>query len=588
VSVEIEDFGLCPRYSALAVNNIEVTSAPLWLQARLESVGLNSINSIVDLTNYVLAELPQPMHAFDADKLKGGVIYVRLAREGEKLVALNGETYQLHPADLVIADAAGPIALAGVIGGADSAISTSTTRVIFESANFKASSVRLTSARHKLRTDASMRFEKAIDPENTVRGIARLLALLGEISPQAQITGGVCDVRSLRPLPEAIDLPVVFVGRKLGKEVSQDEIVGILTSLGFGVTASSDGADLRVTVPSWRATKDISLRDDLVEEIGRIIGYAEIVPKPPLVASTVPPANALRSYLRQLRSRIAAQGFTEVANYSFVSEADVAPLSMEIDRHIAVRNPIAAELSHLRTSLLPGLFKNILTNVRHFHEFRFFELGNEIHPASSSERGALPEEIPHLAAALYSQHGSEDDFFELKRVTECLWPGVRLEAGSPRPYEHPVRNAEAHWRGVLIGRLFELHPSLLQKEGIAGRAVILDVDLSTAHKVAAQQLVAYRSLRKYPTSGFDLSIIAALRQPVAHIEDQLRALGGEKVARIEFVGQYAGPQLPEGQKSVSYHIEAGALDHTLTAEEASEVRTALIAGMRAHGYELRV
>ncbi|MBV8865095.1 MAG: hypothetical protein JO210_06805, partial [Acidobacteriaceae bacterium] len=193
--IEITDYSLCPRYSALVFENVKVEGSPLWMQARLDSIGLNGINSIVDVTNYVLAELPQPMHAFDADKLAGNIIFVRRARTGERLSALNGEAYELADADLVIADAAGPIALAGVIGGADTAISENTTRIVFESANFQAASVRLTSARHRVRTEASMRFEKAIDPENTVRGLARAIDLLREVSPNARPAGGVIDRR---------------------------------------------------------------------------------------------------------------------------------------------------------------------------------------------------------------------------------------------------------------------------------------------------------------------------------------------------------------------------------------------------------
>ena len=193
IDIQIVNPVLCPRYSALVLENVRIGTSPLWLQARLESIGLNPINNIVDVTNYVLAELPQPMHAFDADQLMGGQILVRTAIPGERLPALNGESYELNPSDLVIADASGPIALAGVIGGSASAISENTTRIVLESANFLASSVRLTSSRHKLRTDASIRFEKSLDPENTVRGLARALELLKQVSPGIRVVGGVAD-----------------------------------------------------------------------------------------------------------------------------------------------------------------------------------------------------------------------------------------------------------------------------------------------------------------------------------------------------------------------------------------------------------
>ena len=275
---------------------------------------------------------------------------------------------------------------------------------------------------------------------------------------------------------------------------------GILGALGFGVSESASGA-LTVDVPSWRATKDIALKDDLVEEIGRMVGYGSITPAPPMVASTVPPANPLRLYLRPLRAQLVAQGFSEAHNYSFVTEAAVKRFGFDLDSHIAVENPIASELTHMRRSLLPGMFQSVLNNVRYQRDFRLFEIGNEIHPQPAP---ALPNEIPHLTAVLYNAVGEAQDYFELKRVAECVFAGVRLSAAvEPRAYEHPARAAEMHWRGQVIGRLFELHPALFQADGIEGRAFIFDVDLTLALGLTGRA-TRYTPLRKYPTSGFDL------------------------------------------------------------------------------------
>jgi phenylalanyl-tRNA synthetase beta chain len=585
IKVHVADAKLCPRYSMQVVENAHVAPSPLWLQARLESVGLNAISNLVDVTNYVLAELPQPMHAFDADKIVGDTIYVRLAKAGEKLAALNGETYELTDADLVIADASGPVALAGVIGGAGSAISASTTRIILESANFQASSIRLSSMRHKLRTDASMRFEKSLDPENTVRGLARALELLQEIAPGMKAVGGVADVYAPAPALADITLPLSFVTRKLGKNLSLAEVSGILGALGFGATESSVDV-LTVTVPSWRATKDISLRDDLVEEVGRIVGYDSITPTPPRVASTVPPANPMRLYIRQLRQQMTAQGFTETHNYSFVTEASAKRFGLDLAEHIAVRNPIASELTHLRRSLLPGLFENVLTNARFYEDFRLFEIGSEIHPQAAP---ALPQEIPHLAAVLYDAHGSELEFFECKRAAECVFPGMRLAASDEvgAAYEHPGRRAKIIWRNDVIGRIFELHPALLLAEGLEGRAFLLDVDLTRAQALAETRDIVYRPLRKYPTSGFDLSLITELRTPVDLLQDQLTELAGQDLAMIEFVRQYDGPPLHAGQKSVTFNLKVGSLQHTLTADEVTAIRNRIISGAQALGYEIR-
>jgi phenylalanyl-tRNA synthetase beta chain len=583
IRVNVADHSLCPRYAALCYDHVTVAASPGWLQFRLESLGLNPINNIVDITNLVLAELPQPTHAFDADTLSGDTIFVRLARKGESIKALNGETYSLSTADLVIADASGPIAIAGVIGGMDTAISLSTRRIVFESANFNAARVRLTSARLKLRTDASMRFEKSLDPENPIRGLARAAALMRQLDPGASPQGGVTDVRGTWPTVTPIETSVDFIVRKLGAPVTQSRIEQILTSLGFGVVSSPDGA-LSVQVPSWRATKDVSIPDDLVEEVGRIVGYDEIVPVAPLAACVPPPQLPMRAHLRRVRNQMAAQGFTEVYNYSFVNAAIAARFGFDVADHIAVKAPVAADLTHLRRSLLPEVFGNIVSNTRHYREFRLFEIGREIHPQPGP---GLPLEITHLVGALYSALGDERDFYEMKRVAECVFPGAALRPAGAKAYEHPARAAILVWRGAAVGRLFELNPALLLEEGIEGRAILFDVDLDCTLPLASTAF-QYSPIRKYPTSGFDLSVVADLHLHVATIESDLTAIGGESLARLEFVRQYAGPPLAEGQKSVSYHLEVGALDHTLTSDEVSATRNRIIDGMRARGYDLRV
>lgn len=287
VKVEIEDHALCPRYSALVFENVTVQPSPLWLQARLIAAGLNPKNNIVDLTNYLLAEFAQPTHAFDREKLSGDTIHVRRAFREEQIVALNDETYDLTPANLVIADKSGPVAIAGVIGGRDSAISDSTTSIVLESACFNASSVRKTSASLKLRTDASIRFEKSQDPHNTVRALARALELLPVISPGIRLVGGLADAGRELTAPAPVSLDLDWLARKLGRVIEATEVRRILESLQFGVSDAGPGK-FSVSIPSWRATKDIAMPEDLVEEVGRMIGYESIEPAAPLVSCAPP------------------------------------------------------------------------------------------------------------------------------------------------------------------------------------------------------------------------------------------------------------------------------------------------------------
>jgi phenylalanyl-tRNA synthetase beta chain len=571
VKIEIDNLNLCPRYSALVFENVTVQPSPLWLQARLTAVGLNPINNIVDLTNYIMAELAQPMHAFDRAKLNGDTIWARPARATERIVALNDEEYDLAPSNLVIADAAGAIAIAGVIGGRDSAISAATTSIVLESANFNAASVRKTSAALKLRTDASMRFEKAQDPHNTVRALARAIDLLPLISPGIRLVGGLADRLAQLHHPDRVPLDLDWVARKLGRVLEADEVKRILESLQFGVAENGYGKFL-VTVPPWRATRDVATPEDLVEEVGRMIGYDSIEPKPPLVScapSFDPPE---REFLRGVKRMMAARGYTEVSNYSFISEEEARRFGFAIEDHVRVLNPIAAGQELLRTSLLPGIHRNIVENAKHFDEFRLFEVGHEIH---SSE--GKPDERQHLMAALFATSG----MLELKRVAECLAPGLHVREASPKSWEHPARCAELWMNGREFGRLGELHPTLVEN----GRAAVLDIDLDLLQQLTPMS-AGYTPVRRFPTSAFDLSIVADARELAGNLELEVRRFAGEVAEQVEYVREYQGDPLPEGKKSVSFRIVAGAPDHTLTADEITDLRNRIISGLNSLGYSI--
>ncbi len=579
IGIQVEDFNLCPRYSALVFENVSIRPSPYWLQARLTAIGLNPINNIVDMTNFVMAELAQPMHAFDADLLSGRTIFIRPARAGEAFRALNDEDYLLDSSNLVIADAAGPIALGGVIGGARSAIGAKTTRVVLEGANFQASSIRKTSSAIKLRTDASIRFEKAQDPANTVRGLARAVELLREISPGIRIAGGLGDLKKEMPAPAPIALRHDWLERKLGRAISPAEVRRILESLEFRID-EPQARVYSVSVPSWRATKDVSIPDDLVEEVGRMVGYDSITPVAPLVPAAVPPANPTRKFQHEVRAVFVDEGFTEVYNYSFLGEESVRAFGLDPAAHVRVANPIASDQALLRASLLPGIWKNVIDNAKHRESFRLFEIGLEIHQTASG----LPEEIPHLVAALYERHGKgAAGLYEIRRAAECLMPGAETKPAGPRRFEHPARSGELVWRGQTVGRIFEFHPSLVE----SGRAAILDLDLRLVEPLHAQQ-AKYTPIRRYPSSAFDLSVVCPLREHAGNLQTAIADLSGPLLESIQFVRQYSGPPLEEGRKSVSFRVTLGSAERTLSNDEVREVYNRVIEGMRARGYELRV
>jgi phenylalanyl-tRNA synthetase beta chain len=466
------------------------------------------------------------------------------------------------------------VGIAGIIGGNDTAIRPGTRRIVLEAANFPAANVRKSSARLKLRTDASMRFEKGQDPENTVRALARAVELLKQISPGPQAAQPI-DVYARRlPIPK-ITLDIDWAERKLGRKLSTEEVIHIFRSLVFGVE-QVDARKLVLTVPSWRATKDISIPEDLVEEIGRMVGYASITPQAPAVLAEPVPRNLQHEQHRAIREALKGQGFSEVSNYSFISEAEAAMFGYSTDKLLQVANPIVAEQKYLRPNLLPGTRRNLIDNSRFFGEFRLFEIGREYHKSKDGK----PQERTHLMAAIFTRDTSGANVLEMKRVAQYVAPEFKIvpEKGDGRSM-HPERAARIEVAGQNVGHLYELHPALLER----GRAAILDLDLDALQSLPMAPK-KYQPLRRFPTSSFDLSIVAGERELVAELESRLRRLAGDDLVWLQFLLIFP---LPGGKKSVSFRLTVGAEDRTLTAEEVTRIRELVVQGIKAAGYELR-
>jgi phenylalanyl-tRNA synthetase beta chain len=401
------------------------------------------------------------------------------------------------------------------------------------------------------------------------------LALLKEVSPGIRVVGGLTD--SYQPLAKVppIHLPLEWLDKKLGVHVEASRVRGILEALGFAVDP-----DFNVTVPSWRATKDVSCKEDLAEEVGRMIGYGEITPVAPKVASNVPPATPERDFQHRLRDLMTDLGFTEAYNYSFLSEEAVKEFGWDPAAHLRVLNPIASDQSLMRTSLLPGILSNLRENRKHSEAFQLFEIGREIHKRDEG----LPEETPRLVAAIFSKDDDgADALFELKRVAECLLAGVLVRPAAALMHEHPARAAAVLFRDSLVGRLFEFHPNMLE----GGRGAVLDLDIA-ALQGFAQHNIQYKPIRRYPATAFDLSVLVTERHLVGEIEAALTEIGGASLLSIEFLRLYSGPPLAEGQKSVSFRLTSGAPDRTLSTDDVTAIRAGIIEGMQARGYELRV
>jgi phenylalanyl-tRNA synthetase beta chain len=412
-----------------------------------------------------------------------------------------------------------------------------------------------------------------------VRALGRALELLPLLSPGIRLVGGLADVSAELKAPPEVLLDLEWLARKLGRTLEGAEVRRILESLEFGCR-DVDAKTFAVQVPSWRATKDIAMPDDLVEEVGRMIGYDSIPPVPPLVPCAPSYDPPEREFLRIVRRAMVAQGFTEVSNYSFISEEEARRFGFAVEEHIRVLNPIAAGQELMRTSLLPGIHRNILENAKYFEEFRLFEIGHEIHKNAAGK----PGERQHLVAAIYSKDGDgRAGLLELKRTAECLAPKLHVRpAASARSWEHPTRCAELWLKGREIGRISELHPALIE----AGRAAVLDLNLALLQELAPEP-AKYRAVRRFPTSAFDLSIVAGERELAGTLELEIRRFAGELTEAVEYVREYRGAPLPARMKSVSFRVVVGG-EKTLSSDEIGAIRNGIIAGMQGLGYELRV
>jgi phenylalanyl-tRNA synthetase beta chain len=422
-----------------------------------------------------------------------------------------------------------------------------------------------------------MRFEKSQDPANTIRGLARAVELLREVSPGIRIVGGLADAATPPRPPVTIELPLEWLRRKLGRNLEPSEVRRILEALQFGVSENGF-ATLSVTVPSWRSTKDISIKDDLVEEVGRMVGYSSITPTSPLLPTSVPPKNELRLCLHSLRRLVADQGFHEVYNYSFISDETARQFGFDETALVRVLNPIASDQALLRPTLVPGIWKNIVENSRFSDEFRLFEIGHEVH----KRREAPPDEKNHIAAAVYRKEANDEGLFELKRLAECIVPDVRFRQAPAAGYEHPARSAEAVLRGEVVGRLFEFHPNFVK-----GRGSVLDLEIDALMRLGRHEQ-RYNPARRFPSSAFDLSIVVERKVPAGTVEDAVRAFSDPRVEQVEFVRQYTGDPLPLSQKSVTFRITVAAPDRTLSSDEITAVRQGLIETLRGMGFDLRV
>ncbi|MCB8933789.1 MAG: phenylalanine--tRNA ligase subunit beta [Chthonomonadaceae bacterium] len=584
----------CTRYACRLFRNGRNGEAPDWIRDRLRRAGQRPISLLVDLTNYVMLELGQPVHAFDFDTLRGGRIVVREARAGETLTTLNGEEHELRPGQMMICDEERPVAAAGIMGGLETEVSNRTKTVLLESAHFECTSVRRTRKQLGLSTEASYRFERSVDPEGVPAALNRFAELLEGADAGWEIVPGIVEVFPAPPPPRTLDLRMSRVERLLGMPVGARVAKQALEALGFAI--EGDGEPFAVRVPSWRF--DVVREDDLVEEVGRVYGYDKI-PEQPLQGTTVQGGVfGFERYVDRVRAALLRCGFTQTIHHSLGAKH---PLDYPGSERFGPRNPHSPEAALLRNSLLPGLAETAARNGgRDLHLFEIGATFGNFLPDAAYAHDAT--ELAFLSTgALQPAHwkgqpSAEADFFSAKAVLEEVFrigdgvdgfgPRRAVASASADPRLHPTQQAVFRVDDVKVALVGRIHPDLADAVGLSDATVVAEVDLYTlwAHPGAPSK---FHAISRNPAVRRDLSIMIPKATPYARLEAAIREACGEPLERVWLFDQYTGKGIPDDAHSLSIALQLRKAGENFTDEEANQVRDRAVKALEALGATLR-
>ena len=582
VDIEIEDGELCPRYTARLVKNVKIAPSPAWMRERLRNSGVRPINNIVDITNYVMLEYGQPMHAFDFSCVEGGRIVVRTAREGEVIQTLDGNDRRLTPNMLCICDEHKPVGVAGVMGGANSEIVGDTAMVVFESANFNGVSIRRTATALGMRTDASARYEKGLDPMNTYKGVQRACELV-ELLGCGEVVDGVIDVIASDQAPRTVRLEPGKINALLGTDISEDAMRAMLRRLDFTLDGDT------IIVPSWRS--DVEHYSDIAEEVARLHGYDKIPVTLMRGETTQGGFTGKQQAERRTGSLLRGMGYSEIITYSFISPSyyDKIRLPADSDKRncVTILNPLGEDTSVMRTTALPSMLETLARNYSYRNKAaKLYEIATVYKPVAGRD---LADERPMLSLGAY---GAGMDFFALKGVVEqtlCALnvKNVRFAARSDIPAFHPGRCAEVRAGGVFLGVLGQLHPLTCQNYGMDCDVFAAQLDFMDLLAQRAGE-ARYEPLPRFPSVTRDIAVVCAQEITVAQLEECINRGARGLLKEVELFDIYTGAPIPAGKKSVAFNLTLRSDERSLTAEEADEdVRSVLTLLERELGAVLR-
>ncbi len=571
LAIEIKNPDLCPRYTARMVKNIKIEPSPLWMRQRLRASGVRPINNIVDITNYVMLEYGQPMHAFDYACLDEGKIIVRTAEDGEIMNTLDDQERKLDSTMLVIADSSKPVAVAGVMGGANSEITENTKFVVFESANFNGTSVRRTAAKLTMRTDASGRFEKGLDQENTWDAVQRACELV-EMLGAGEVIDGIIDVIAKEYKPLKLDLQPDRINALLGTDISEEFMAEALESLGFTV---ENGV---VTVPSWRG--DIEHYSDLAEEVARLYGYNDIEPTMLKGETTMGALTVKQSLERQVASMCRALGFSEIYTYSFISPSAYDKIRLAPDsslrNSVRILNPLGEDTSVMRTTSLPSMLEIMSRNNSYRNEnVRLYELAR-IYRNIGEE---LPDERVILTLGAYG----DTDFFKMKGAVEAILKGMRVEnvsfeAESGNPSYHPGRCAVVKSGDTVLGVMGQLHPLTAAAYDL-GESYAVELDFYNCIAARSDEK-GYEPIPRYPAITRDIAVVVDDEVTIASLVNTIKKAGGKLLKGVKLFDIYKGEHIQAGKKSTAFSLKLRADDQTLTDQMADDTVNGVLTAIK--------